>query len=65
MAKRPRQTKPEGDDFEPFDPGSEEFEEFDVMATEPAAAEATAEALGGLGVSDEEYRALARAQDAI
>jgi hypothetical protein len=65
MAKRPRQTKPEGDEFEPFDPGSEEFEEFDVMATEPAAAEATAEALGGLGADEEEYRALTRAQDAI
>jgi hypothetical protein len=65
MAKRPRHTKPEGDEFEPFDPGSEEFDEFDVMATAPAAAEATAEALGGLGAGDEEYRALTRAQDLI
>lgn len=65
MAKRPRQTKPEGDEFASFDPGSKEFEEFDVMAAEPAAAEATAESLGGLAAGEDEYGALMRAQDVL
>ena len=64
MAKRTRTTKPGDEEFEPFDPSSEEFEEFDVTA-EPASEEATAEALGGLAASDDEYRSLVRAQEAI
>src|SRR5262249_39175562 len=49
---------------EPFDPSSQEFEEFDVTA-EPEAEEGTAEALGGLAANEDEYRSLARAQEAI
>lgn len=64
MAKRPPTTKPGGEEFEPFDPSSQEFEEFDVTA-EPEAEEGTAEALGGLAANEDEYRSLARAQEAI
>jgi hypothetical protein len=65
MAKRPRQAKPEGDEFASFDPGTEEFEDFDVMAGEPVAAEATAESLGGLSEGEDEYKTLIRAQEAM
>src|SRR5262245_44527680 len=64
MAKKPRTTKPGDEEFEPFDPSLDEFEEFDVAA-EPLSQEATIEALGGLGAGEDEYRALVRAQEAI
>lgn len=64
MPAKSRRTKPtKGDEFEAFDPNAqEEFEEFDVTAEPEAAAEATAEALGGLGATDDEFRALTQAQ---
>jgi hypothetical protein len=64
MAKRTRTPKSREEEFEAFDPGSEEFEEFDVTA-EPAAEEATADALGGLEGGEDEYRSLMRAQETI
>jgi hypothetical protein len=64
MAKRTPPSAPRDEAFEPFDPSAQDFETFDVTADTPVE-EVTADALGELAPSEEEYRALVRAQEAV